>query len=145
MAIVALCLLGWRVRAASGREVRDIGGVVSRRSLTILVATLGLTSLSAAQTPDRWRAHPTVGVLDRITVRIHWYETSAELREAAKSSGQDILARGLHGFSTLRRNAATGEYVCDLHSVKMQGQFVDKDRTKTFGHEVLHCVGLGHE
>jgi hypothetical protein len=25
------------------------------------------------------------------------------------------------------------------------GAFVDDDRTKTFGHEVLHCFGLRHD
>jgi hypothetical protein len=33
----------------------------------------------------------------------------------------------------------------NLYVVKMTGAFVDDDRTKTFGHEVLHCFGLRHD
>jgi hypothetical protein len=51
----------------------------------------------------------------------------------------------LNGFSILKRNTATGEYVCDLYVVKMTGAYVDEDRTTTFGHEVLHCFGFRHE
>ena len=111
----------------------------------ILAATLGLTSPSAAQIPDRWRAHPNIDVLDRVTLRIHWHASSSELRQAAKSSGRNIKARGLHAFSILRRNTKTGEYVCDVFVLKMRGAFVDNDKTMTFGHEVLHCFGLTHE
>jgi hypothetical protein len=48
-------------------------------------------------------------------------------------------------ISILTRNTATGEYSCDLYVVKMTGAYVDRDRTTTFGHEVLQCFGLGHE
>ena len=68
-----------------------------------------------------------------------------ELREAAKNSGQEINETGLHGFSILKRNKETGEYICDLYVVDMTRAFVDGDRTTTFGHEVLHCFGLQHE
>jgi hypothetical protein len=118
---------------------------VNTRSLVVLATALGLTSPAAAENVERWRPYPNVGVLDHVTVRIHWYETSHELQEAAKNSGQNIKARGLHGFSTLRRNSATGEYVCDVSVLKMSGAFLDNDRTMTFGHEILHCFGLGHE
>ena len=50
----------------------------------------------------------------------------------------------LLGWSILKRNAQTGEYVCDVYVVKMTGANVDGDRTTTFGHEVLHCFGLSH-
>ena len=113
--------------------------------LKVLVVSLGLISSSMAQQSDRWKPHPSVGVLNRVIVRIHWHETSAELREAARNSGQNIIARGIHGFSILRRNTQTGDYVCDLFVLKMAGAWVDNDRTKTFGHEVLHCIGLSHK
>ena len=54
-------------------------------------------------------------------------------------------ATDLHGFSVLHGNAKTGEYVCDVHVVRMRGALVDNDRTVTFGHEVLHCFGFRHE
>jgi hypothetical protein len=112
----------------------------------VCLATLpGVSNDGAAQTPDRWRSHPAIGVLDSVTIRFHWYESSAELRDAAENGGREINARGLHGFSVLRRNTETGEYVCDVFVLKMRGAFVDGDRTMTFGHEILHCVGLGHE
>ena len=80
-----------------------------------------------------------------MTLRIHWFESTAELREAAKNSGQEIKEIGLRGFSILKRNTKTGEYVCDLYVVKMRGASVDGDHTTTFGHEVLHCFGLSHD
>jgi hypothetical protein len=98
-----------------------------------------------AEGPDRWRAHPSVGVLEGVTLRIHWFDTTAELREAAQNSGQAIKEIGLNGFSILKRNTQTGQYVCDLYVVKMVGAQVDGDHTTTFGHEVLHCFGLRHE
>jgi len=109
---------------------------------TILAAVPALANPLAMPTPDRWQPHSAVGVLDRVTLRIHWYESSAALREAATKDG--VMARGLHGFSTLRRNAKTGEFVCDVFVLKMTGAHVDNDRTVTFGHEVLHCFGLSH-
>ncbi len=51
----------------------------------------------------------------------------------------------MNGFSILKRNTKTGEYVCELYVVKMTGAQIDGDRTTTFGHEVLHCFGLQHQ
>lgn len=114
------------------------------------VCLIALTSLvvvcpANADGPDRWRPQQSVGLLERVTLRIHWFESTAELREASKNSGQAIKEIGLNGFSILKRNTQTGEYVCDLYVVKMTGAFIDGDRTTTFGHEVLHCFGLAHE
>jgi hypothetical protein len=109
------------------------------------MASLGLLAPANAESPDRWRPHPSVGLLEGVALRIHWFNSSEELREAAKNSGRDIEALGLHGFSILKLNTQTGEYVCELYVVKMTGAFVDDDRTKTFGHEVLHCFGLRHD
>ena len=94
-------------------------------------------------TPDRWRPHADVGILDHVTLRMHWYDSLERLREAALE--HDVSADDLHGFSILRRNTATGEWVCDVFVVRMRGAFVDNDRTVTFGHELLHCFGLRHE
>lgn len=94
-------------------------------------------------TPDRWQPHSDVGVLERVMLRVHWYDSLELLREAAV--GNDMSDEGLHGFSVLRRNTATGEWVCDVYVVKMRGALVDNDRTVTFGHEVLHCFGLRHQ
>jgi hypothetical protein len=93
-------------------------------------------------TPDRWRPHADVGVLDHVTLRMHWYDSFELLREAAVE--HDLSDEGLHGFSILRRNTATGEWVCDVFVLKMRGALVDNDRTVTFGHEVLHCFGFRH-
>jgi len=109
------------------------------------LASLGLVDPANAESPDRWRTYPSVGLLEGVTLRIHWFESTDELREAAKNSGQEINEIGLNGFSMLKRNTKTGEYVCDLYVVKMTGAQVDGDRTTTFGHEVLHCFGLKHE
>lgn len=111
----------------------------------VAALSLSLASPSAAELPGRWRPYSTMDVLDRVTLRIHWYESSKALREAAEHSGQDIDEIGLHGFSVLRRNTQTGDYVCDVFVVRMTGALVDNDRTMTFGHEVLHCFGLRHE
>jgi hypothetical protein len=97
----------------------------------------------ASVTPERWQPHAEVGVLDHVTLRMHWYDSLELLRDAAV--GQDMNGDGLHGFSVLRRNTATGEWVCDVYVVKMRGALVDNDRTVTFGHEVLHCFGLRHQ
>lgn len=110
-----------------------------------VLASLGVGVPANAQIPERWRPHPNVGVLESVTLRIHWFESSAELREAAKNSGQEINEIGLYGFSILKRNTKTGEYACEIYAVKMRGAAVDADRTTTFGHEVLHCFGLKHE
>ena len=114
-----------------------------------VMASLGLGGPADAESPDRWRPNPNVGLLEGVTLRIHWFEGSAELLEAAqaaKNSGQDIKkVAGTKGFSILKRNSATGEYVCEVFVVKMTGAQVDRERTTTFGHEVLHCFGLMHE
>jgi hypothetical protein len=94
-------------------------------------------------TPDRWRPHADVGVLDHVTLRMHWYDSLELLREAAAE--HDVGADELHGFSILRRNGETGAWVCDVFVVKMRGALVDNDRTMTFGHELLHCFGFRHE
>jgi hypothetical protein len=94
-------------------------------------------------TPERWLPYSTVGVLDRVTLRMHWYKTFAELREAA--SAQNISTKDLNGFAILRRNTETGDYVCDVYVVRMGGALVDKERTLTLGHEILHCFGLRHD
>lgn len=112
--------------------------------LTVL-ASLELVGPANAKGPDRWRPNPSVGLLEGVTLRIHWFESTEELREAAKSSGQEIKENGLNGFSILKRNTKTGEFVCDMYVVKMTGALVDGDFTTTFGHEVLHCFGLKHE
>ena len=118
------------------------------RAWLALLASLGLGGPANADAPDRWRPNPNVGLLEGVTLRIHWFESSAELLEAAeatRNSGQDMKVRGTKGFSVLKRNTATGDYVCEVYVVKMTGGLVDGDRTTTFGHEVLHCFGLMHE
>jgi len=107
-------------------------------------ASVGLSVAANAKPPDHWLPERPVGVLDRVVLKIHWFDSKAELREAAKSSGQLIDPNDLKGFSFLKRNTETGEYVCELYVVKMRGASVDDDRTMTFGHEVLHCFGLRH-
>ena len=109
------------------------------------MASLDLVGPANAQSPDRWRPNPAVGLLESVALRIHWLDSTDELREAAKSDGRDIKQMGLHGFSVLKRNTETGTYVCDVYVVKMTGAHVDEGRTTTFGHEVLHCFGLRHE
>ena len=81
--------------------------------------------------------------MEGVVLRIHWFESTAALHEAAKNSG--VNDAELKGFSILKRKTETGEYVCDVYVVKMMGAPVDGDHTKTFGHEVLHCLGLRHE
>ena len=120
-----------------------------RRALRILgllwvifAASPALPEPLGMVTPDRWMTHRAVGLLDRVTLRIHWYESLAALREAA--IGRDVAPGDLRGFSILSRNTKTGEYSCDVFVVKMGGALVDRDRTVTFGHEVLHCFGWSH-
>jgi len=98
-----------------------------------------------AEIIDHRQPLPRVGVLDNVVLRIHWFGSSADLREAARNSGQHFNDTDLKGFSLLKRNTKTGEYVCDVYVVKMAGGFVDGDRTTTFGHEVLHYLGLHHD
>jgi hypothetical protein len=109
------------------------------------LASLELFGLARAESPERWRSNPHVGLLEEVTLRIHWLESNDELREAAKNSGQPINENYLKGFSILKRNTKTGAYVCDLYVVKMTGAQLDGDRTTTFGHEVLHCFGFQQE
>ena len=111
----------------------------------VVLASLELVSPASAESPERWRTNPIVGLLEGVTLRIHWLASTDELREAAENSGQPINENYLKGFSLLKRNTKTGEYFCDLYVVKMSGAQLDGDRTTTFGHEVLHCLGLKHE
>jgi hypothetical protein len=111
--------------------------------LTILASLVA--AAGHADDAERWRPYPEVGLLERVVLRIHWFDSTKELREAAETSGQEIKEIGLNGFSILKRNTKTGEYSCDLYVVKMTGAFIDGDRTTTFGHEVLHCFGLRHD
>jgi hypothetical protein len=106
------------------------------------IATAG-TADTIDHSIDRWQPYEELPVLDHVTLRMHWYDNADALREAAKQS--NIGASSLHGFSTLRRNTETGEYVCDVFAVKMAGTAVDASRTTTFGHEVLHCLALRHK
>jgi hypothetical protein len=99
---------------------------------------------SSAET-DRWLLDQGVGLLEHVTLRIHWFENPKELRDAAGKSARGIRDADLNGFSVLKRNTQTGEYFCDVYVVRMTGTNVDKERTTTFGHEVLHCFGLKHE
>jgi hypothetical protein len=122
-----------------------VRNTVRRSAWLGVLASLELVCPAAAEVPDRWRPYPTVGLLEGVALRIHWFNSTDELREAAKNSGQEIKEIGLNGFSILKRNTKTGEYACDLYVVKMTGAQVDGDRTTTFGHEVLHCLGLKHE
>jgi hypothetical protein len=94
-------------------------------------------------TSDRWQPHAKVGVLDNVTLRMHWHDDLDALRAAA--TGHNFNGVDLHGFSILRRNKETGEWVCDVFVVKMRGALVDNDRTVTLGHEILHCVGFSHD
>jgi hypothetical protein len=109
-------------------------------TLAIAPAFAGPGSIAA---PDQWQPHAKVGILDNVTLRVHWHDSLKLLREAA--AAQNVDAIDLHGFSVLRRSGETGEWVCDLYVVKMRGALVDNDRTVTFGHEVLHCFGFRHE
>jgi hypothetical protein len=128
-------------KTAAGRSWRRtfVPGLLS----AILAMPPAFAGSLGMVTPDRWRPHADVGVLDGVTLRIHWYDSVELLREAAVA--RDLSGVDLHGFSILRRNTATGEWVCDVFVVKLRGALVDNDRTVTFGHEVLHCVGLRHE
>lgn len=110
--------------------------------LVLAASSAGAESLGMV-TPDQWQPHAKVGILDRVTLRVHWHESLKLLREAAVA--HNIAATDLHGFSLLRRDAETGAWVCDVFVVRMRGALVDNDRTVTFGHEVLHCFGFRHE
>jgi len=112
------------------------------------VLWLALASSSASANPlgppdpEKWSPSETVGVLDRVTLRVHWFESLTKLREAA--TARAVHPRDLRGFSILSRNKDTGAYICDVFVVKLGGSQIDDDRTVTFGHEVLHCFGLSH-
>ena len=122
-------------------------GKISCRLVGLLCAILAMPPVFAGSlgmvVPDRWQPHADVGVLEHVTLRMHWYDSLELLREAA--TGRDVEPGGLHGFSILSRNTQSGEWVCDVFVVKMRGALVDNDRTMTFGHEVLHCFGLRHD
>lgn len=126
-----------RAIASRRRVICALGGL----GIT-LAATSALANPLALPTPDQWVAHKAVGILDRVTLRAHWYESLTALRKAAAE--RDIHSRSLRGFSILSRNTETGEYVCDVFMVSMGSALVDNDRTVTFGHEVLHCFGFRH-
>ena len=96
-----------------------------------------------AVSPDQWMPHATVGLLERVTLRVHWYDNAAALRKAALE--HNIGPFDLHGFSVLSRNADTGEYFCDVFVPRVKGASVDGQRTVTFGHEALHCFGFRHD
>ena len=113
--------------------------------MLVALAFVELGEPSSAQIIDSWQPLPGVGLLDSVVLRIHWLGNAAELHEAARNSGQHMNDPYLKGFSVLKRNTKTGEYVCDVYVVKMAGGFIDHDRTTTFGHEVLHCLGLRHD
>jgi len=98
-----------------------------------------------AEIVQHWQPLPGVGVLNYVVLHVHWFDSTAELREAAKNSGQGINYTEIKGFSFLKRNTESGEYVCEVYVVKMGGGRVESDRTTTFGHELLHCLGLYHK
>lgn len=122
---------------------------VQRHTLTLGLCSAMLATPSAFASrlgmvaPDQWQPHAKVGILDHVTLKIHWHDSITLLRAAAIE--HNVSAVDLHGFSILRRNTETGEWVCDLFVVGMHGALVDKDRTVTFGHEVLHCFGFRHD
>jgi hypothetical protein len=119
-----------------------------RRGLLPLVTVFFSVPVLAASpfrtvTPREWQPQATVGILDRVTLRIHWHDNVDLLRATAKQHNLSVV--DLHGFSILRRNTESGEWVCDVFVVRMRGALVDNDRTVTFGHEVLHCFGFSHD
>ena len=121
---------------------------MAQRFLSVLLAAIVAASASAANptrlpAPDRWLPHAQLGLLEWVTLRVHWYETAAALHGAARE--RNISPRDLHGFSILSRNVATGEYFCDVFVVRMRGAAVDEEGTVTFGHEALHCFGFSHD
>jgi hypothetical protein len=127
---------------SAGAESRS--RALALAALWAIVATPpALAGPVGMETPDRWRPHADVGVLDHVTLRMHWYDSLEQLRESAPE--QAAGDGDLHGFSILRRNVETGAWVCDVYVVKMRGALVDNDRTMTFGHELLHCFGLRHD
>ena len=109
----------------------------------LLMGGSALASSYRSPTADRWHLYPQVGLLENVRLRVHWYENSDDFHKAAETNG--LSPKGLFGFSILRRNTSTGEYVCDVHVIEMTGEHVDQEHTMTFGHEVLHCFGLKHE
>ena len=124
------------------------GGTSRLRStaLTVLWMILTVPSLADSQTmahPDRWQAHAQVGVLDNVTLRVHWHDNLEALRVTARD--RNIRAFDVRGFSILRRDTVSGAWVCDVFVVRLGGGLVDRERTTTFGHEILHCVGFHHD
>jgi len=122
---------------AAGRRAFALGAL-----LAMLAAAPATANPLGFVTPDQWQPHAQVGILERVTLNVHWHDSAKLLREAAAKHNVDNV--DLHGFSILRRTA-TGEWVCDVFVVRMRGALVDNDRTMTFGHEMLHCFGLRHE
>ena len=139
-----------RLRHAPEGCLRSEGSFrrAARRLWISLAAAVVLSTAGAgaAQAAERWRPYPTVGVLERVTLRVRWFEDIVELRKAAKDTGLKIDESGfLHGLSVLRRNTETGEYVCEVFVLELKGAPLDAMRTMSFGHEVLHCFGLVHD
>ena len=110
--------------------------------LTMLAAAPTLAKPLGLVAPDKWQPHAKVGILERVTLNIHWHDSLELLREAA--AAHNVESGDLHGFSILRRTTA-GDWICDVFVVRMRGALVDNDRTMTFGHEMLHCFGYRHE
>ena len=50
--------------------------------LVLAASSAGAESLGMV-TPDQWQPHAKVGILDRVTLRVHWHESLKLLREAA--------------------------------------------------------------
>src|SRR5262249_22501768 len=96
---------------------RRLGSGSRRRLLLAVLASGWLGEGASAEPIERWQPLRTVGVLDNVVLRVHWFRNSDELRDAAKNSGQDIKDADLKGFSLLKRNTQTGAYVCDVYAV----------------------------
>jgi hypothetical protein len=125
------------------------GGTSRLRStaLTVLWTILAAApSVAGSQTmahPDRWQAHARVGVLDNVTLRVHWHDSLEALRVTARD--RNVQSFDARGFSILRRDTMSGAWVCDVFVIRLGGTLVDREKTTTFGHEVLHCVGFSHD
>ena len=103
----------------SGRILRGAAAAAAngRHALGTLAALAVMAAPPAVASPlgpekDHWRPNATIGVLDHVTLRIHWYESMGALREAAIE--RNVTVRYLQGFSILRRNTETGEYLRKL-------------------------------
>ena len=49
----------------------------------ILAASPAFASRLGMVAPDQWQPHANVGILDHVTLRIHWHDSIKLLREAA--------------------------------------------------------------